>query len=74
MGLGYQELQVNLMGIETLEETLEVIKQYAESNPDLEWIQGLESNVIENEFPTAKDLDKIVADRPVLSRVECRLG
>ena len=78
MGLGYQELQVNLMGIETLEETLEVIKQYAESNPDLEWIQGRGWNQTlwpENEFPTAKDLDKIVADRPVwLSRVDGHAG
>lgn len=78
MGLGYQELQVNLMGIETLEETLDVIKQYAESNPDLEWIQGRGWNQTlwpENEFPTAKDLDKIVADRPVwLSRVDGHAG
>ena len=78
MGLGYQELQVNLMGIETLEETLEVIKQYAESNPDLEWIQGRGWNQTlwpENEFPSAKDLDKIVADRPVwLSRVDGHAG
>lgn len=78
MRLGYQELQVNLMGIETLEETLEVIKQYAESNPDLEWIQGRGWNQTlwpENEFPTAKDLDKIVADRPVwLSRVDGHAG
>ena len=78
MGLGYQELQVNLMGIETLEETLEVIKQYAESNPDLEWIQGRGWNQTlwpENEFPTAKDLDKIVADRPVWpSRVDGHAG
>ena len=78
MGLGYQELQVNLMGIETLEETLEAIKQYAKSNPDLEWIQGRGWNQTlwpENEFPTAKDLDKIVADRPVwLSRVDGHAG
>lgn len=78
MGLGYQELQVNLMGIETLDETLEAIKQYAKSNPDLEWIQGRGWNQTlwpENEFPTAKDLDKIVADRPVwLSRVDGHAG
>src|SRR5690554_5357036 len=40
MGLGFQELQVNVAGITTLEGTLEKIKEYAEENPDLEWIQG----------------------------------
>jgi predicted amidohydrolase YtcJ len=74
MGLGYQELQVNLMGINTLEETLETVKEYAESNPDLDWIQGRGWNQTlwpENEFPTAEDLDRVVSDRPVwLSRVD----
>ena len=74
MGLGFQELQVNLMGINSLEATLDTIKNYAEANPDLEWIQGRGWNQViwdKNEFPTARDLDKIVADRPVwLNRVD----
>lgn len=78
MGLGYQELQVNLMGISSLEETLETIKEYAEANPELEWIQGRGWNQTlweENEFPTAQDLDKVVPDRPVwLSRVDGHAG
>lgn len=78
MGLGYQELQVNLMGIETLEETLEAVREYAESNPELEWIQGRGWNQTlwpENEFPTAEDLDRVVSDRPVwLSRVDGHAG
>lgn len=74
MGLGYQELNVNLAGIETLEATLDTIKAYAEANPELEWIQGRGWNQTlwpENEFPTAADLDKVVDDRPVwLTRVD----
>lgn len=78
MGLGFQELEVNLAGITTLEETLEKIEEYATANPDLEWIQGRGWNQTlwpQNEFPTAADLDKIVSDRPVwLSRVDGHAG
>lgn len=74
MGLGYQNLNVNLAGIETLDATLDTIKAYAEANPELEWIQGRGWNQTlwpENEFPTAADLDKVVDDRPVwLTRVD----
>lgn len=78
MGLGYQELQVNLMGITSLEETLQAVKDYADENPDLEWIQGRGWNQTlwpDNNFPTAEDLDKVVDDRPVwLSRVDGHAG
>lgn len=78
MGLGFQELEVNLAGIKTLDETLEKVKTYAEENPDLEWIQGRGWNQTlwpENAFPTAEDLDKVVSDRPVwLSRVDGHAG
>lgn len=74
MNLGRQQIQVDLTGIPTLEETLDKVKEYAEANPDLEWIQGRGWNQTrwpENEFPTAQDLDEIVSDRPVwLSRVD----
>ena len=68
MGLGFQELQVNLAGIRSLEATLDSIKKYAEENPELEWIQGRGWNQElweDNEFPTAEDLDKVVPDRPI---------
>jgi len=78
MGLGYQELQVNLMGINSLDETLQMVKEYAEENPDLDWIQGRGWNQTlwaENEFPTAEDLDRVVDDRPVwLNRVDGHAG
>lgn len=74
MGLGFQKLNVDLSGIETLEATLDTIKAYADANPELEWIQGRGWNQTlwpENEFPTAADLDKVVDDRPVwLTRVD----
>ncbi|WP_069130215.1 amidohydrolase [Rhodohalobacter halophilus] len=74
MGLGYQQLDVDVQGIDSLEETLEVIKKYAEDNPDLKWIRGRGWNQVlweENEFPTAEDLDSVVPDRPVyLTRVD----
>lgn len=74
MGLGYQQLDVDVQGIDSLDETLEAIRQYAEDNPDLEWIRGRGWNQVlweENEFPTAEDLDSVVPDRPVyLTRVD----
>lgn len=78
MGLGYQEMDVDVAGIRSLDETLEKIRQYAEENPDLEWIRGRGWNQVlweENEFPTAADLDRVVDDRPVwLTRVDGHAG
>lgn len=78
MMLGFQELNVNLAGITSLEETLAKVEAYANANPDLEWIQGRGWNQTlwdENAFPTAEDLDRVVADRPVwLSRVDGHAG
>ena len=78
MGLGFQQLNVDLMGISSLEATLDTLKSYAEANPDLEWIQGRGWNQTlweENEFPTAADIDKVISDRPVwLSRVDGHAG
>ncbi|GAB5407924.1 MAG: amidohydrolase [Balneolaceae bacterium] len=78
MGLGFQQLEVNLSGITTLEETLETIEKYANENPDLDWILGRGWNQTlwpQNDFPTAEDIDKVVSDRPVwLSRVDGHAG
>ncbi|MCC5941625.1 MAG: amidohydrolase [Balneolaceae bacterium] len=74
MGLGVRELDVNVAGIRSLEETLETVRRFAEENPDREWITGRGWNQVlweENEFPTAADLDAVVPDRPVyLTRVD----
>ena len=74
MGLGFQEMDVDVAGIRSLEETLEKVQRHAEENPELEWILGRGWNQVlweENEFPTAADLDRVVDDRPVwLRRVD----
>lgn len=78
MGLGYQELDVDVSGLRSLDETLEKIGEYAEENPDLEWIRGRGWNQVlweEDEFPTAEDLDEVAGDRPVwLTRVDGHAG
>lgn len=78
MGLGIQELDVNVAGIESLDETLQTIDQFAAEHPDREWITGRGWNQVlweENEFPAASDLDKIVSDRPVfLTRIDGHAG
>ncbi|MGF1671574.1 MAG: amidohydrolase [Balneolaceae bacterium] len=78
MGLGFQELDVDVTGIRSLEETLETIRRFAEENPDLEWIRGRGWNQVlweENEFPTAADIDRVVPDRPVwLRRIDGHAG
>lgn len=74
MGLGYREMNVNVTGLESLEETMNEISGFAEAHPDREWILGRGWNQVlweENEFPTASNLDEIVSDRPVyLTRID----
>jgi len=78
MGLGFQEMDVDVSGIRSLEETQEKLRQYAEDNPDLEWIRGRGWNQElweKNEFPTADDIDQVIDDRPVwLTRVDGHAG
>jgi predicted amidohydrolase YtcJ len=78
MGLGEAILNVNLMGIRSLNETLQRVNEYASAYPDLTWIQGRGWNQVlwtENRFPTAQELDTAVSDRPVwLSRVDGHAG
>lgn len=78
MGLGASILNVNVMGIRTLDGTLEKVRDYADQYPDLAWIQGRGWNQVlwpENAFPSAQDLDRVVSDRPVwLARVDGHAG
>lgn len=69
MGLGYQALTVDLSETKSLEEAAAKIREYAEANPRNRWILGGGWNqVVWNlgRFPTATELDAIVADKPVL--------
>ena len=74
MNLGIRELDLDITGIRSLDETLERIEQFADEYPDREWITGRGWNQVlweENEFPTAADIDRVVSDRPVyLTRVD----
>ena len=74
MGLGFNLLKVDVRGKGSALETAKTVADYAKKNPKLEWIIGRGWNQTiwpDNQFPTAKDLDEYVADKPVvLTRVD----
>jgi predicted amidohydrolase YtcJ len=74
MELGYSRNQANLDGTKTLAEALATIKTFAAGHPDAAWVQGGGWNQVIwklGRFPTAKELDAVVSDRPaLLSRVD----
>lgn len=78
MGLGQLALEVDLSGTRSLDEALAKVKAYAEANPQARWIKGRGWNQEVwglGRFPTAEELDRAVADRPVwLSRVDGHAG
>ena len=39
-GVGSREVNLNLQGIDSLAETIDAVKAYADANPDLPWITG----------------------------------
>lgn len=66
--VGFREVNLNLQEIDSLAEVLEKVKQYADANPDAEWVTGdgwIEKVWPEGRFPTRQDLDAIIPDRPV---------
>jgi predicted amidohydrolase YtcJ len=69
LGLGQMRLEADLRGSATLQEALERTRKYAASNRDARWIIGRGWNQVlwkERRFPTARELDAVVADRPAL--------
>jgi hypothetical protein len=78
MGLGMGALQLDLSDTRTLEEAQAKIAAYAAANPTPRWIVGRGWNQETwrlGRFPTAADIDKVVADRPVwLERVDGHAG
>ena len=74
MGLGFGALQLDLTGTSSLADLQARLKAYAAANPDARWIVGRGWNQElwpDQRFPTAADLDVVVADRPVvLNRVD----
>lgn len=78
IGLGEAILYVNLMGLTSLDASLNEVQSYASEYPLLPWIKGRGWNQVlwdENRFPTALELDRAVLDRPVwLRRVDGHAG
>ncbi|MGB5940201.1 MAG: amidohydrolase [Rhodanobacter sp.] len=74
LDLGYARTSVDLTGTQSLAEALARVKAYAAAHPDAKWIVGGGWNQEIwklGRFPTAKELDAVVPDRPVwLSRVD----
>lgn len=74
LSLGFASNSVDLSQTKSLDEALAAIKAYAKAHPDAAWIEGGGWNQEIwklGRFPTAKELDSAVADRPVwLSRVD----
>lgn len=78
LGLGLNLMRVDLRGIDSLEQTLQTIEDYAKANSELRWIQGRGWNQVlwaKKEFPTRQMLDSFISDRPVwLSRIDGHAG
>jgi predicted amidohydrolase YtcJ len=78
MGLGMKAMTLDLSGARSLAEAQAMIAAYAKANPDRGWILGTGWNQEAwslGRFPTAADIDAVVADRPVwLERVDGHAG
>ncbi|MEO0057625.1 MAG: hypothetical protein RIT17_1082, partial [Pseudomonadota bacterium] len=68
MDIGFAALTLDLSATTSLEDALAKIKAFAEANPGRPWILGRGWNQEKwglGRFPTAAELDAVVADRPV---------
>ena len=78
MGLGLQQLTLDLSDTKSLAEAQAKIAAYARANPQRRWIigRGWNQEIWQlGRFPTAAELDAVVADRPVwLERVDGHAG
>jgi len=74
LGLGLAMLQLDLIGTDSIAELQRRLNAYADAHPGSGWIVGRGWNQelwADKRFPTAADLDAVVADRPVwLGRVD----
>ena len=78
MGLGFGLRQIDLATTRSLDEALDMVRAHAADKPDAAWIVGRGWNQVLwklGRFPTAAELDRAVADRPVwLARVDGHAG
>jgi predicted amidohydrolase YtcJ len=59
---------LDVRGVKSIVEFQKRLKEFAEKNPDSEWImaRGINEMVLEEKrLPTKEDIDKIISDRPV---------
>lgn len=75
---GFLQVNLDLAGVESLEAAVERIDTFASSKPAARWILGRGWNQVlwpAKAFPTAADIDAVVADRPVwLRRIDGHAG
>ena len=78
MGLGTMKRQADLATAKSLDEALAQLEAFASANAGSAWIVGRGWNQVIwklGRFPTAKELDAVVGDRPVwLERVDGHAG
>ncbi len=78
MGLGWGLHGADVTGTQSIDDALEIIRTWAIAHPDAKWVSGRGWNQVIwklGRFPTAAELDRAVADRPVwLSRVDGHAG
>ena len=68
-GIGYRELTLNLQGISSLNETLEVVRNYLSTKKTGEWIIGrgwIDKIWPEKRFPSRQDLDSFSPKNPIV--------
>ena len=74
MSLGNSLLEIDLRDVANASQAAKQVSDYAKAHPDLLWITGGGWNQVlwpDKTFPSAKQLDEYVQDRPVmLSRVD----
>ena len=77
-GYGFLQRSLDLFGTPSVAAAVAQIAAYVDSHPHSAWIQGRGWNQViwpVREFPTAADIDAVVADRPVwLRRVDGHAG
>ena len=67
-GIGYRETTLNLQGINSLKETIQVVRDFSKSKEKGEWVVGrgwIEKLWPEKRFPTKEDIDQFSKDRPI---------
>src|SRR5690349_12031943 len=74
LGLGEEKVRADLRDTTSIDDALGRIRKHMAANPQARWVIGRGWNQVlwnERRFPTARELDAIVGDRPaVMSRVD----